>query len=103
MTRDQTQQRNTITLEALAARVARAVCRFIQVSSPSVSLQSFFRLRSMQDCGGQQCMSPSWQVDRGGITTNDIILIGLLHVTQGSWQPILQLNRFIIPQSSSKW
>ncbi len=48
-------------------------------------------------------MFPSWWVGRGGITANDIILIGLLHVTQGSWQPILQLNRFIIPQSSSKW
>jgi hypothetical protein len=42
MTRDQTPVHNTIPMEALAAllavRVARAVCRFLQVSSPSESL-----------------------------------------------------------------
>ena len=38
MTRDQSQARNTIPIEALAARVARAVCRFLQVSPPSDSL-----------------------------------------------------------------
>ena len=32
MTRDQTPAHNTIPTEALAARVARAVCRFLQVS-----------------------------------------------------------------------
>jgi len=37
MTKDQTPKHNTIPLEALAARVARAVCKFLQVSSPSVS------------------------------------------------------------------
>ena len=37
MTRDQTPQHNTIPIESLAARVARAVCRFLQVSSPSDS------------------------------------------------------------------
>lgn len=35
MTRDQTPAHNTISIEALAARVARAVQRFLQVSSPS--------------------------------------------------------------------
>ena len=43
------------------------------------------------------CQRPAWQVgDRGGITANDVILIGLIQVTQGSWQPILQLNRYIV-------
>jgi len=48
----------------------------------------------------QQCQFPDWQVGGvGGITSNDIILIGFIHVTQGSWQPILQLNRYIISGS----
>jgi len=40
MIRDQTPAHNTISIEALAARVARAVDRFLQVSSPSESLGS---------------------------------------------------------------
>ena len=96
MTRDQSRAHNTITLEVLAARVARAVCRFLKVSSLSESHDNLSsRLRSKQDCGERQCMSPNWWVGRVGITANDIILIGLIHVTQGSWQPILQLNRFV--------
>ncbi|KAF8494388.1 hypothetical protein F5888DRAFT_655532 [Russula emetica] len=83
MTRDQTPAHNTIPMEALAARVARAVCRFLQ------------------DCAGQRCTSPAWFIGRGGITANDIILVGLIQVTQGSWQPILQLNRFVFSQSSN--
>ena len=34
MTRDQTPEHNTISIETLAARVARVVCRFLRVSSP---------------------------------------------------------------------
>ena len=40
MTRDQTPAHNMIPIEALAARVARAVQRFLEVSSPSDSLGS---------------------------------------------------------------
>lgn len=94
MTRDQTPEHNTIPLETLAARVARAVCRFLQVSS--ISWQIFVILNPWQDCEGQQTSSPIWRVGRGGITANDIILVGLIHVTQGSWQPILQLNRYVV-------
>ena len=61
------------------------------------------RLRPEQDSSAHQCMSPNWSVGRGGITANDIILVGLIQVTQGSWQPILQLNRYIFSQSSSSY
>jgi hypothetical protein len=99
MTRDQTPNHNTIPIESLAARVARAVCRFLQVSSLSGSFGHFFvRLRPKQEAAGQQGNFPDWSIGR--ITANDIILVGLLHVTQGSWQPILQLNRYVISQSS---
>ena len=101
MTRDQTPAHNTITMEALTARVARAVCRFLRVSSPSVSWLFFVRLRLKQECEGAHSMSPTWFVGRDGITANDVILVGLIHVTPGSWQPILQLNRYVFLQSSN--
>ncbi|KAF8494395.1 hypothetical protein F5888DRAFT_1805574 [Russula emetica] len=77
MTRDQTQTHNPIPMVTLAVSVARA------------------------DRAGQKCTSPAWFVGRGGITANDIILVGLIEVTQENWQPILQLNRFVFSQSSN--
>ena len=57
-------------------------------------------LRSKQIFAGQSSRNPAWRVGGwGGITANDVILIGLIQVTQGSWQPILQLSRFIVPRS----
>ncbi|KAI0291575.1 hypothetical protein BC826DRAFT_476650 [Russula brevipes] len=81
MTRDQTSAHNTITLETLAKRIARAVCKFLEVAA------------------GQHCHYQDWRVGSGGITSNDIVLIGFIHVSQGSWQPILQLNRYIFSGS----
>jgi hypothetical protein len=66
-----------------------------------ISWQFFVRLKPKQDCEGQHIMSPTWSAGQGGITANDIILIGLIHVTPGSWQPILQLNRYVFSQSSN--
>ncbi|KAI9454484.1 hypothetical protein BJY52DRAFT_725412 [Lactarius psammicola] len=37
-----------------------------------------------------------WSIGAGGITPADIVLIGAVHVSQGSWMPILQVNRFIL-------
>ena len=42
---------------------------------------------------------PNWRVGTSGITKEDVILIGVVHVSQGSWQPILQLNRFVLSRS----
>ena len=38
-----------------------------------------------------------WRIGPGAITMNNVIIIGVIHVSQGSWQPILQLNRHVIP------
>ncbi|KAF8487151.1 hypothetical protein DFH94DRAFT_16357 [Russula ochroleuca] len=77
-TRETSPTQNTITLETLAECVADAVRRFLEIGA------------------GQQCGLPAWQVGGpGGITADDIIIVGLIHVTQGSWQPILQLERHI--------
>jgi hypothetical protein len=93
-TRDQTTAHSTITLETLAKGVARAVFRFLEVSTYLHVTYGKSRLTSEQDATGQLSQYTEWRVggDRG-ITRNDIIIIGLIHVSQGSWQPILQLNR----------
>ena len=36
-----------------------------------------------------------WRIGPGGITRDDVIIIGVVHVSQGSWQPILQLRRYV--------
>lgn len=38
---------------------------------------------------------PRWFIGAGGITTDEVILIGAVQVSQGSWMPILQLSRFV--------
>ncbi|KAI0249605.1 hypothetical protein BJV78DRAFT_1129465 [Lactifluus subvellereus] len=78
MTRDRTSSHSTITLEKLAKRVANAVCHFLD------------------------CRDPAWQVGgTNGIKKDHVILIGLVHVSQGSWQPILQLDRYnILPRAN---
>jgi hypothetical protein len=40
---------------------------------------------------------PRWQIGAtGGITQEDVIVIGAINVSAGSWMPILQLNRYVI-------
>ena len=36
---------------------------------------------------------PRWRIGPNSITRNDIILVGVVHVSSGSWMPIIQLNR----------
>ncbi|KAH9003671.1 hypothetical protein EDB86DRAFT_2265584 [Lactarius hatsudake] len=78
MTRDQTPAHNTITTEKFAKRVASAVCRF------------------MDEQARVQGGDPRWRIGPSGITKDHVILIGIVHVSQGSWQPILQLNGYVI-------
>ena len=69
-------------------------CEAIQIF-----LSSFLRLRSNQTLSQQYSVDRYWRVggqSKGGITAGNVILIGLIHITQGSWRPILQLDRYII-------
>ena len=45
--------------------------------------------------GPSTCQEPNWRIGAGGITKGQVLLIGAVHVTQGSWQHILQLNRYL--------
>jgi hypothetical protein len=40
-----------------------------------------------------------WAVGSQGITINDIVLVGVLHTSAGTWQPILRLARPLAQQA----
>ncbi len=40
---------------------------------------------------------PKWQIGgHGGITQGEVKVIGAIHVSAGSWMPIIQLTRYVI-------
>ena len=39
--------------------------------------------------------SNQWRIGQGGIERSDIVIVGVVEVTAGSWMPILQLTRYI--------
>ena len=38
----------------------------------------------------------AWRIGPEGITHDDVNVVGVVHVSQGSWQPILQLRRHVL-------
>jgi hypothetical protein len=52
----------------------------------------------VQEASQFQGQDPNWRIGMGGITKEQVILVGVVHVSQGSWQPILQLNRYVVPR-----
>ncbi|KAI9433277.1 hypothetical protein H4582DRAFT_2101681 [Lactarius indigo] len=36
-----------------------------------------------------------WRIGPGGVQSGDILIIGAVHISAGSWMPIMQLNRYI--------
>ncbi|KAI0296427.1 hypothetical protein BC826DRAFT_899026, partial [Russula brevipes] len=62
-TRDETPNRNPITIEKFVRHIGRSVDKF---------------------------MNPRWRIGFNGITRNDVILVGVVHVSSGSWMPIIQ-------------
>ncbi|KAI0044771.1 hypothetical protein FA95DRAFT_1608292 [Auriscalpium vulgare] len=75
-TRDETFERKPITLEKFVRHVARSVDAFLQHCEVDVAVEA-----------------PRWRIGENGITRNDIYVMGAVHVSAGSWMPILQLAR----------
>ncbi len=103
MTRNQTSDHNIITLESFARRIASAVSRRLGVSplpSWDVTIVIFNGLHFywFQEAERVEGQDPNWRIGVGGITKDQVTLIGVIHVSQGSWQPILQLNRYVMPR-----
>ncbi|KAN0136057.1 hypothetical protein V8E53_006218 [Lactarius tabidus] len=69
--RDETRARNPITLGRFMKQVGRSVAAFLREGT----------LSNMPD--------PRWKIGPGGITQQDVILIGAINVSARSWMPIL--------------
>ncbi|KAI9440532.1 hypothetical protein H4582DRAFT_1473413 [Lactarius indigo] len=77
--RDQTPARNPVTLERFVKHVGSRVRQFLV------------------DCERVPCDPYSkWMVGPNRITFNEVVLIGVVQVSAGSWMPILQLMERII-------
>jgi hypothetical protein len=75
--RDETPTRNPITVGKFAHHVGRSVEAFLQKLTPSQT---------------QMAELDRWAIGQGGINPINIRIIGAIHVSAGSWMPILQLN-----------
>ena len=97
-TRDFKSTPGPITKDKLAKSIAKVVDRFITVSSfPVVNMSRLTLLSSIfketKDTQMIYGSNPAWKVGNGDITLDDLVLIALLHVSRGSWQVVLCLNR----------
>ncbi|KAF8269746.1 hypothetical protein EI94DRAFT_909773 [Lactarius quietus] len=79
--RDESIERNTITMARFLCQVGRSVDAFLQVCEVDT------------ECVDDRCRL--WQIGPGGVQRSDIIIIGAVHISAGSWMPIMQLNRYI--------
>ncbi|KAI0285858.1 hypothetical protein BGY98DRAFT_1092690 [Russula aff. rugulosa BPL654] len=75
--RDETPSRNPITVAKFAHHVGRSVEAFLRNPKPSQTQTAEF---------------DRWAIGQGGINLFNIRIIGAIHVSAGSWMPILQLN-----------
>lgn len=44
---------------------------------------------------------PKWLIAPHGITQNHVKIIGAVHISAGSWMPIVQLTGYVIPIHTS--
>ncbi|KAI9433290.1 hypothetical protein H4582DRAFT_1988166 [Lactarius indigo] len=80
--RDETGAHNPITIATLAHQIGRAVDAFLQVRE--------------LDHGSSDDRRELWKIGQGGIRRDDVVIIGAINDSIGSWMPIMQLNRYII-------
>ncbi|KAF8269840.1 hypothetical protein EI94DRAFT_1798831 [Lactarius quietus] len=80
-TRDETAAHNPITIGRFAQHVGRSVDAFLREGTPKDNLNQ---------------SDKRWRIGDGGISRANIRVIGAVHVSAGSWMPILQLNVYVI-------
>lgn len=87
-----------ITRSKLAKNVAKTVQRFIEVSSDGhviyvVVLTLVFQSQEVKDRRMEDPRKHCWRVGNRAIGVDDLILLGLEHVSKGSWQAHLRVRR----------
>ncbi|EMD37422.1 hypothetical protein CERSUDRAFT_94434 [Gelatoporia subvermispora B] len=94
-TRDFRSPPGPITRSKLAKNVAKVVQRFIDVRQffLTVSHTDWLAVKKMQDRRMEDESQTIWKVGAGGIGIDDLILLGLQHVSTDSWQAHLLLIR----------
>ncbi|KAN0134027.1 hypothetical protein V8E53_008245 [Lactarius tabidus] len=81
--RDETSEHNPITISRFAHHIGRSVDAFLKACETDPVYPDNVKRNQ-------------WQIGSQGIQRNHIIVIGAIHVSAGSWMPILQLNRYIL-------
>ena len=46
--------------------------------------------------GSDHMDNPGWVIGANGITQSDVKIIGAVHVSAGSWMPIMQLTGYVL-------
>ncbi|KAI0250731.1 hypothetical protein BJV78DRAFT_1127548 [Lactifluus subvellereus] len=76
--RDDTNERNPITLAKFAQHVGRFVDCFLK------------------RCEGHPTSDAKWEIGRDGILHREVLVLGALHASIGTWQPILALTKVVM-------
>ena len=82
-----------MTRSRLAVQIARRAIDFLEVSS-TVSFRAVVRFSFVDPSKAVEDVESTdlaWKVGRGHITAKDLILVSLVQVSKGSWQPLLRL------------
>ncbi|KAH9179141.1 hypothetical protein EDB89DRAFT_775340 [Lactarius sanguifluus] len=80
-TRDESRAHKPITMARFVRLVGRTVDAFLRACE--------------LDSGCADGRRKLWRIGPGGIQRNDIIIVGAVHVSAGTWVPMMQLNRYI--------
>jgi hypothetical protein len=73
---DESPAKNPITIGKFAHHIGRSIEAFLRNLTPNQTRRAEF---------------DRWTIGQGGINPIDIKIIGIIHVSAGSWMPILQL------------
>jgi hypothetical protein len=75
--------------------VATSVDKFFGVSfTPFPSSPSLIEL--LQQCADHGQVNTRWAIGARGINQTQVKIIGAVHVSAGSWMPLIQLTRYVI-------
>ena len=95
--RDDTYRRDPITLAKFAQHVGRCVSELLQVCYTEPRWCRLLTvLISKQDYEERPTLDPKWRIGRGGILPNEVLVLGAVHVSSGTWQPILALTKVVM-------
>jgi len=82
LARDETSTHHPINVALFAHQIGRTVDAFIQTHE--------------LDHGSSDERREQWQIGPGGIRREEVVIIGAINDSAGSWMPIMQLSRYII-------